>query len=324
MVEPPARVVAAPARAASAGGFVAGRGERLLVYVPGEGDTLATVSARLLGSADLAWRIAESNGQRWELRPGEPVVVPLVAARPGGVSAEGVQAVPVLSYHRFGSPTSKMVVAPAQFEAQLDWLLDNRYQVLRLADLAAFLQGRKALPQRSVLITIDDGYESAYRFAYPALKRRGLPATLFVPTDFIGARDALNWSQLEEMSRSGLIDVQPHSRTHRSLTVRREGETDAAWRDAIDAELRQPLAVLERRLGAAAGPRALAYPFGDVDEAVLQGMQRQSYQLGLTVDPGGNPFYAPPLMLRRTMIFGDQDLEAFKARLLNRRGAGRP
>jgi hypothetical protein len=41
----------------------------------------------------------------------------------------------------------------------------------------------------------------------------------------------------------------------------------------------------------------------------------QRYQMGLTVNPGGNAFYAQPLMLRRTMIYGDLDLAGFKAKL---------
>ena len=326
----PAAAAAAPVTPAAPGmpgalGRVAGRGERLLVYVPVEGDTVAGVAARFLGDAGLAWQVAEANGQRWQLQPGAPVVVPLVPHDPLGVTADGVQAIPILCYHRFGSPASKMVVAPAQFEAQLDWLARNHYRVLRLADVSDFLAGRRALPVRSVVITIDDGYESAYRHAYPLLKKFGFPATLFVPTDFIGARDALSWAQLDELARSGLVDIQAHSKTHRNLVVRADGETEAAHRLSIDNELRQPRTVLDRRLGGSGvDVRHFAYPFGAADASVLDAMQRQPYELGLTVNPGGNAFYAAPLLLRRTMIFGDNDLEAFKARLQGPRGGTRP
>jgi hypothetical protein len=54
---------------------------------------------------------------------------------------------------------------------------------------------------------------------------------------------------------------------------------------------------------------------GDANDQVLDVLSRQQYQLAVTVNPGGNPFFAQPLMLRRTMIFGDHDLEAFKAKL---------
>lgn len=321
MAPPPA---AAAERATGRQGAVVGRNERVVVVLPVEGETPADLARRFLGDADLAWHVAEANGQRWDLRPEEPVVVPLRPPSPFGVDSEGARGVTVLCYHRFGSPASKMVVTPANFEAQLDWLLAHRYQVLRLGDLAAFLEGRQALPRRSVLITIDDGYESAWRVAFPALKQRGLPATLFLPSDFVGARDALSWAQVGEMVRSGLVEVQPHSRTHRSLAVRGEGETEAGLRQRIEGELRLSRAVIERHLGAMPVPRALAYPFGDVDEAVLDAMQRQQFALGFTVDAGTNPFYAPPLLLRRTMIFGDLDLDEFQARIAHRRGVARP
>jgi peptidoglycan/xylan/chitin deacetylase (PgdA/CDA1 family) len=324
---PPATPVPRPAPDAgsAARGDVAGRHERLLVYVPAAGDALPAIAARFLGSADLAWRIADANGQRWQVAAGEPLVVPLADPDPAGVTADGYQTVPILCYHRFGGGTSKMILSPANFEAQLDWLARNHYRVLRLSELAGFLAGRQAVPQRSVVITIDDGYETVYRHAFPALKKYGFPATLFVYSDFIGSRDGLSWAQLQEMAASGLVDIQAHSKSHRNLVERGASETDASYRQSIESEVRQPRVVLERGL-AAVGVRVnhFAYPFGDANELVLDAMRRNDYQLGVTVNPGGNPFFAHPMMLRRTMIFGDYDLDDFKARLQTRKTAARP
>lgn len=302
---------ASSANAASEGTVLA-RGERLLVYVAAARDTWAGIAERFLGDAALGWTIAEANEAR--LEPGAPVVVPLRPLNPLGVQADRIQTVPILCYHRFGHTASKMVVTPAAFEAQLQWLARNDYHVVHLADLAAFLDGRKPLPRRSVVITIDDGYESVYRHAFPLLRRYGFPATVFVYTDFVGAGDALSWAQLQEMSRSGLVDVQSHSKSHRNLIERRAGESDERYRVAIEQELRTPRELLEKRL-----PnhrvRHVAYPFGDANEIVLDSAARHGYALGATVHPGGNAFYAQPLMLRRTMIFGDLGLDGFKAKL---------
>ena len=68
-----------------------------------------------------------------------------------------------------------MMVLRRSFAAQLDWLARNDYRVLRLSQLARFLAGKKPLPQRSVVITIDDGYESVYRHALPAAAQVRLP-----------------------------------------------------------------------------------------------------------------------------------------------------
>jgi peptidoglycan/xylan/chitin deacetylase (PgdA/CDA1 family) len=304
---------------------VAGRSDRLLVYLPRRGDTLEGIAARFLGGAGQAWRVAEANGQRWKPSEGEPVIVPLVHRNPIGVTADGIQTVPILCYHRFGLGPNKMTVTPAQFEAQLDWLARNHYRVLRLGDLTGFLAGREPLPQRSVVITIDDGYESVHRHAFPLLRKYGFPATVFIYTDFVGARDAMSWAQLRELAASGLFDIQGHSKTHRSLVQRTPAETDADFRQAVDGELRLSRAALERQLAAlGVQVRHFAYPYGDANDLVLDSMRRNGFDMGVTVNPGGNAFFAHPLLMRRTMIFGDHDLDAFKARVQIRRTSVRP
>ena len=307
---------------------MAGRNERVLVYLPAPDDRLPAIAERFLGQARLAWRIADANGQRWQLdgAPLAPLVVPLTASgNTTGVDADGVQTVPILCYHRLGTGQSKMIVASAQFEAQLDWLARNHYTVLRLSELNAFLAGRQALPQRAVVITFDDGYESVYRHAFPALKKHGFSGTLFVYSDFIESRDGLRWSQLQEMAASGLIDIQAHSKSHRNLIERSPAESDLIYRRNIETETLQPRTLLERRLApSGVKVRHYAYPFGDANDTVLEALQRNGYELGVTVNPGGNAFYAQPLMLRRTMIFGDHDLEAFKAKVQIRKGLVRP
>lgn len=319
---PPAPRVEAPPPAE---GVVAGQNARVLVYVPQAGDTLAGIAARFLGGADKAWQISEVNDDLKQPVAGRPLVVPLAMPSPLGVSAEGVQTVPILCYHRLGSGKSKMVVSPAQFEAQLDWLAKNGWQVVSLADIAAFQAGQRALPQRSVAITFDDGYESVYRLAYPLLKRFGFPATMFIYTDFIGSRDAMTWAQMDEMRRSGLIDIQSHSKSHRNLSERGADEPEASYRKRLESELNTPQTHIERAL-APLGHKVqhMAYPYGDANESVIEAMPRAGYTLGMTVQPGANPFYAAPFMLKRTMIFGDHSLDDFKARLNWRQASARP
>ena len=298
---------------AQARGQVIARNERLLVYRPEAGDTSGGVAARFLGKADLAWMVVDAN-RGAPLQAERPLLVPLRPLNTLGVQADRVQLVPILCYHRLGAGSSKMVVSPANFEAQMAWLVRNDYRVVRLGDLASFLSGEQALPQRAVVVTFDDGYESVHRHAFPVLKKYGLPATAFVYTDFLGGGDALTWAQLQEMRASGLVDVQSHSKSHRNLTERRPGETDERYRVNIDAEMRVPRETLERRLPPLK-VRHLAYPFGDANDIVLDSASRNGFELAATVVPGGNPFYAQPLLLRRTMIFGDMSLEVFKSKL---------
>ena len=297
--------------AASNEGVLA-RNERWLLYLPQPQDTNASIATRFLGSSQRDWEVAEANAGAAP-RPGYPTIVPLKPANPTGVKRDRVQTVPILCYHRVGNSTNRMTVSTAAFAEQLDWLESNGYRVLRLQDVAAFLDGKQALPAKSVVLTFDDGYESYYRYAYPLLKKHGFPATVFLYTDFVGAGDALTWSQMQEMTASGLIDIQAHSKTHANLINRIRDETEAAYRQRLEAEAKVPREQIERRLKQPV--KDFAYPYGDANDAVLDVLGRNSYRLGLTVNPGGTPFYAQPLMLRRTMIYGNHDIEAFKARL---------
>ncbi len=308
-----------PAVAAKANGEVLAQSSRFIIYDPEAGDSLRSIAARFLGDPKRDWVIGDFNGISQPV-PGRPLVVPLKTLNPLGIYADQMQSVPILCYHRFG-PTAgkvsaglgKMTVSAANFAAQLDWLARNDYHVIRLSQLLSYLEGREALPKRTVVITIDDGYESVHRHAFPLLKKYGFPATVFMYTDFIGAKDALSWSQLEELSASGLVDIQAHSKTHRNLIERTAGDSDERYKQILDAEVRVPRDLLERRLSTRV--QQYAFPFGDANEAVLEALARNQYKLAVTVNPGGNPFFAQPLMLRRTMIYGDHDLAAFQAKL---------
>lgn len=314
----PAPAVRAPAQPAAAppiaaGGQLIGRSERLLVVRPGSGDTAATLAARWLGSADLAWQVSDAN-PGVDVGSGQPLVVPLKVLHPLGVQGERMQTVPILCYHRLGAGSNRMVISPSNFDAQMTWLVRNDYRVIRLGDLAGFLSGERPLPARSVVVTFDDGYESVHRHAFPVLKRLGIPATVFVYTDFLGGGDALSWAQLQDMQASGLVDIQSHSKSHRNLVERLAGETDERYRAAIEQEMRVPRDHLERRLPPLK-VRHLAYPFGDANELVVDSAGRNGFELAATVTPGGNPFYAQPLLLRRTMIYGDMSLDTFRSKL---------
>ena len=318
---------------AAAAGRELGRSERFVIYQPVAGDTLRSIATRYLGSESRHWVIGDFNGVA-QVEADRPLIVPLKPLNPAGVTADQYQTVPILCYHRFSAGTAgggsdngrhgggKMTVSAANFGAQLDWLARNDFHVIPLAQLAGFLEGRQPLPKRSVVITIDDGYESVHRVALPLLRKYGFPATLFVYTDFIGASDALSWGQLQDLVASGLIDVQAHSRSHRNLIERDAGESDERYRQALEAEVKVPREALERKLGGSVVH--YAYPYGDANQSVLDALSRQRYQLGLTVTPGGNGFFAQPLMLHRTMIYGDHDLATFRQKLQVARGVSAP
>jgi len=282
------------------------------IVIARAGDSAESLAERYLGDARKAWWIAEANNGA-EPRPGQVVAIPLKIRNRVGVYADGYQAIPILCYHRFGAKASKLTVTPAAFAAQMGYLAKNGYHVIPLARIDEFLAGRAPLPRKSVIVTIDDGYRSTFDVAFPILKQHGFPATIFLYSDFVGAGDALTWAQMKEMSASGLIDIQPHSKTHANLTLRLPDETDSRYRDRVRREVDTPIALIKERLSLSSV--AFAYPYGDVNEIVVDALARDGAQMGVTVTPGGNGFFAYPYMLRRNMVFGNEDLDAFKSKL---------
>ena len=293
-------------------GPVVAQDDDLAIVIASAGDSAETLARRYLGDARKAWWIAEANGDG-EVRPGQVVAIPLKIRNRIGVYADGYQAVPILCYHRFGAKASKLTVTPAAFAAQMGYLAKNGYHVIPMARIDEFLAGRAPLPKKSVIVTIDDGYRSTFDIAFPILKQHGFPATIFLYSDFVGAGDALTWAQMKEMAASGLVDIQPHSKTHANLTLRLPDETEAHYRDRVRREVDTPIALIKERL--ALSSVAFAYPYGDVNEIVVDLLARDGAQMGVTVTPGGNAFFAYPYMLRRNMVFGNEDLDAFRTKL---------
>jgi len=291
---------------------VIARDREFAVVLVGQGDTYASLAKRFLDDAGKGWWLSRFNHDE-ALQPGAVVAVPLQVRNPIGVYASGYQTVTVLCYHRFGARGSRLNVTPAAFEAQMEFLARNGYNVIPVSKLDGFLDGREALPPKTVAITIDDGYKSTFEIAWPILRKFGFPATIYLYTDFVGAGDALTWAQMRDMTNSGLVDIQPHSKTHANLTLRLPGETEARYRDRIRREVEVPVATLRDRLGMTSV--SYAYPYGDVNDYVIELLAKQKVEHGVTVTPGGNAFYAYPLMLRRSMVFGNEDLDAFKAKL---------
>ncbi len=309
-VKPPP---AAPIVTRSLSGPLLAQDDHFAIVVAQRGEDFASLARRYLGDSRKAWWIAEFNAAE-TVTPGEAIVIPRRLSHPSGIHWNGVQTVPILCYHRFAQQRRKLVVARADFEQQMDYLARNGYRVITMKELAAFLDGKEPLPKKTVVITIDDGYRSTYEIAYPVLKKHGFPATVYLYSDFVGAGDALTWPQMQEMAASGLIDIQPHSKTHSNLTLRQPGESATDYRDRIRREVDVPSAVINDRLGMLA--YSYAFPYGDVNDTIVEQLQKTGLRLGVTVTPGGNPFYAYPFMLRRTMIFGNEDLDAFRAKLV--------
>jgi peptidoglycan/xylan/chitin deacetylase (PgdA/CDA1 family) len=275
------------------------------------GDTAETLAARFLGDGAKAWMVADYNGVS-TFAAGQEVVIPRTPWNLSGVEPAGYQLVPVLVYHNIASQSrGRLVLGAKQFEDQMRYLKAEGYRVVSLGELLEYTSLKRQLPRKSVVLTFDDGWRSFKEFAYPLLKELGFPATLFIYTDFIGARSALTWAELRELAREG-FDIHAHSKTHGDLR-RRPGEADDEYARRIQVELSQPLQLFQRNLGQSS--QILAYPYGAQDDDVLKRVKDQGYVAAFTVRRQGNPSFVAPLTIHRSQIYSEMTLEDFAKNL---------
>ena len=169
-------------------------------------------------------------------------------------------------YHHFGEerfPSTNIRIE--QFQAQLDYLEQNRYNVWPLSKIVHYLKNRYSLPKNTVALTIDDAYISVYKNAYPMLKQKGFPYTVFVNTNGIGknAKNYMTWEQMQEMQRYG-AEFANHSSTHDYLTPKK-GESTLEFQERIKGEVENAQSALQENLGnnTNENPKLLSYPFGE-------------------------------------------------------------
>jgi peptidoglycan/xylan/chitin deacetylase (PgdA/CDA1 family) len=175
----------------------------------------------------------------------------------------------VVTYHAVGECSSdddpyELFISAERFEAQMAWLARHR-AVVSLADI---VRGTHPRGRSSVAITFDDGYRNVLQVAVPIMRRYGLTATMFVPTNYIGGTnswlepsscdfDIMTADEIKELDSLG-VSVESHGHGHLDYA-----QTSAA---EVRADVMTSNDVLEETLGRR--PRYLAYPFGTYsDEA---------------------------------------------------------
>ncbi len=287
--------------------------EDFAAVVAQPGDTFASLAEEFLGDASKGWAIKEFNGID-EIVTGQKLVVPLDTRSPAKVRNGKYQTVPVLTYHKFSQDVrDAMTVRARDFEAQMDYLEQNGYTVVGLERLYRYMLATERLPDKSVAITIDDGWRSFYQLGYPILKKHGFPATLFVYTELIsGSSITLDWDLVAEMARNG-IDIQAHSKTHRNFNERRPGESADEYFHSLKTEIVGSAEIIDRRVGKKV--RFFAYPYGEENTLAAALLEKNGFQAAFTVERKSAPFFSDRYRIGRRMIYGSFDIDAFKRNL---------
>lgn len=291
------------------------RDNDFIIFQAGNNDTYESLAEAYLGGKQYA-EILERYNPQTSITLGSFIAVPKRAINRSGVFADGYQGIPILCYHQFtenAESSNKMVVTRAEFENQMGYLASKGYQVLSLQELGRFLKGKKELPINSVVITIDDGYKSYLEVAYPILKKFNFPSTIFVYPEFIGAGLALKWRDVKYLSETSLVDIQSHSKTHDSLSPLPLGESDIDYLSRLKVEVEDTEKILAHRTGQTIS--YFAYPYGNSSLKLIQLLEKNDYELAVTVHKGSNPSFSAPFLLHRTMIYGGDSLDTFKKSL---------
>jgi peptidoglycan/xylan/chitin deacetylase (PgdA/CDA1 family) len=226
---------------------------------------------------------------------------------------------PILMYHHITDvPTHdvldfSLTVTPSIFGQQLDYLKQHGYHTITFNQLFDFLYYNGPLPSKPIILTFDDGYDDAYKFAYPILQAHGYSGMFYIITGKVGWKGQATWDQLREMLANGM-QIGSHTITHRNI--------GAVWRFShVEAqqELQQSKQSLQTQLGILI--QQFCYPSGEpfhtekpyVQQAIMALLEQDGY-IGATTDPppvGMTQDSQKPFILLRVRVDGRESLQSF-------------
>ena len=214
--------------------------------------------------------------------------------------------VPILLYHHIGfslRDDSVYYVSPEAFDRQMNLLYQWGYKTISVELLARAIREGAELPPKPVVLTFDDGGESAYTTALPIMQRYNFTGISYIVYHYVGITNYMNAEQIRALYASGW-EIGSHSLSHVNLTTRPDRQEDE-----IVGSRRQ----LESLLGVPV--LSFAYPFGAYDESSLGYVRFAGYTsaMGLgneTLQGTKNLYY-----LYRQAVRGTDDLQIFASRL---------
>jgi len=185
--------------------------------------------------------------------------------------------VPVLVYHHFGYEESTLFVTPENFQRQMQYLVDKKYNVISLDEYIQAKKANKKFPRNTVVITIDDGFQDNFTYAYPVLKEHELPAIIFLTAGYVNNDDEyLNWVEAREMLEHN-ISFGAHTKNHTYLP----GVKNT---DELITEIRGSKKIIEDNIGQRIN--YFCYPTGGFNEQIKEVTRKSGYQAALTTNRG--------------------------------------
>lgn len=217
-----------------------------------------------------------------------------------------VYELPILMYHDISYKTGDVSITPERFSEHMQTLKDNGYTTVTFDDVYGYVMNNTPLPERSIIITFDDGYASNYENAYPILKEHEMSAVVFavgVTTGKDTYKDTgkeinphYTYEQGKEMYEAGVIRTQSHTydmhnvaeldSVYRQGASKLKGESDSDFAKIFFDDITKSKEEIEANIGN--GVIALSYPHGihsPLSDVVLK---NAGYHASVTVEEGKN------------------------------------
>lgn len=186
--------------------------------------------------------------------------------------------VPVICYHSINKDPSRkspIIVSEEKLRQHLQTIKDAGYTTLTMAELNDYLFKNKPIPEKSVVITFDDGYRDNYNNAFPILKEFNMSATIFVISSYLNRDLYLTSEEIKEMSDYG-IDIESHTVSHVKLST-------LSYKDQLK-ELKDSKEVIENITGKSV--ISVAYPEGKFNINTEKATLEAGYSMGFTIKRG--------------------------------------
>jgi len=262
----------------------------------GEEETHAAAASQTSPAADASRSgrlVRTAEGEDWRTSSFDQPLVPREQTR-----------VAVLGYHNFSNtkPISEMRMRTSEFCRQMQYIREAGLSVITMQDFLDWRFGDRCLPERCILITIDDGWKSVYTDAYPVLKAYGYPFTLFLYTRYINVHgDSMTEAQIREMLADGAT-IGSHSTNHLYPKSWKKLTPDSAeYNEQIKTEILDSAAKLKGMFGACS---TYCYPGGYHTPAMIKGLGNSAYKCAFTVVESKVDCTEDPWQVHRYMVFG--------------------